>query len=77
MFAEMRKVMPEAMELSYTAEEPRRPGARMKAMLLDESSEKSKVQCCSCCDSIFERPKIGIPLFSFEGNSWQPLMSGI
>ena len=44
LFAEMRKVMPEAMELSYTTAEPKRPGARMKAMLLEDSSEKSKVR---------------------------------
>ncbi len=48
LFAEMRKVMPEAMELSYAAAEPKRPGAKLKAMVLDESSEKTKVPCPSC-----------------------------
>lgn len=45
MYAEMRKVMPEAMEVSYAAAEPRRPGGgKLKAMLTDGASDENQVQ---------------------------------
>ena len=44
LFAEMRKIMPEAMEVTYAETEPQRPRGSKKATVSDEISEEAKVQ---------------------------------